>query len=345
MLAAVNFLVTMGRRKALLIGINYTGSQHQLSGCQDDVENMMSFLISRGFPSDPGSMVVLTDARSGPFYPTGRNILAAMQWLVSEPGCSLVLHYSGHGGQVPDPDGDRPSGFDDTIVPVGLLRSPPIERSPVSSRAKATWQVDFEQNGQLDSDMLHRHLVSALPQNCTLFIIFDCCHSGSAVELPYVYRTDEDGNVSLIDNLRQGVYLVGEASHLIQGGFTYDKIGEARHLLAGATDFFRGLKHQGEQQEEGLQEDQFAEDWSREGKSVFMFSGCRDDQTSADAFIGGRHVGAMSWAFLETMKHDYNWDYSYVQVSCFPDRPLPCAGVILLSFILLLCYPLQIGRT
>ena len=80
---------------------------------------------------------------------------------------------------------------------------------------------------------------------------------------------------------------------MIQGDFTLSDAGEARHLLAGATSFFRGLKHQFEgDDEEGLQAvDSFQEDWSREGKSVFMFSGCKDEQTSADAFINGRHVG------------------------------------------------------
>lgn len=34
--------------------------------------------------------------------------------------------------------------------------------------------------------------------------------SGSAVELPFVYRTDEDGNVNLLDNLRMGAELIGE---------------------------------------------------------------------------------------------------------------------------------------
>lgn len=47
---------------------------------------------------------------------------------------------------------------------------------------------------------------------------------------------------------------------------------------------------------------------------MFMFSGCKDEQTSADAFINGRHVGAMSWAFLETMKTDVYWNISYVQI-------------------------------
>ncbi len=84
-------------------------SIHQLKGCQQDVRNMTQFLISRGYPSDEKSMVILTDARQGPFYPSGKNILAAMDWLVSESGTQCFLHYSGHGGQVEDPDGDRES--------------------------------------------------------------------------------------------------------------------------------------------------------------------------------------------------------------------------------------------
>jgi metacaspase-1 len=166
----------MGRRKALLIGINYTGSKNELQGCHDDVRNILQFLASRGFPTDERSMVVLADDRTGPYYPSGHNILAAMEWLISEPNCSCFLHYSGHGGQVRDPDGDRPSGFDDTIVP-----------------------VDWEQNGQLDSDTLHRCLVSKLAEGSQLHVLFDCCHSGSAIELPFVYRSDEDGNVNLVD--------------------------------------------------------------------------------------------------------------------------------------------------
>lgn len=78
---------------------------------------------------------------------------------------------------------------------------------------------------------------------------------------------------------------------------------EAKRLFAGASSFFKGITHRNDPAPpDGLQAEQFAEDWSREGKTVFMFSGCRDDQTSADAVIGGSAVGAMSWAFLQTMQ-------------------------------------------
>ena len=282
------------RRKSLLIGINYTGSRHALRGCHQDVNNVQEFLSYRGFSQDRRSQVIMrddnyTDPR-GPFYPNGHNILAAMQWLVSEPYTRNFLHYSGHGGQVPDQSGDSSTGLNDTIVP-----------------------VDYETRGQLESGILHQHLVGALHPTSTLFIVFDCCHSGSACELPFVYRSDADGNVSLMDDLRQGAHLVGEAEHLIQGGFSFDNIGEAETLFSGATDFFRGLKHIGEQHEEGLQADSSRRQRDRENKYVTMYSGCRDDQTSADASISGANVGAMSWAFLETMKRVQN--PSYLQVS------------------------------
>ena len=175
--------------------------------------------------------------------------------------------------------------------------------------------VDFEQNGQIPSGVLHRALVTALPPNSSLFIIFDCCHSGSAVGLPYVYRTDEDGNVSLLDNVQAGMRLMGAASHLIEGGITIDKVNDARQLFAGVQDFFKGLMHEPEETDQyGLGTEDFAVEYQGEQpEQVWMYSGCRDDQASADASIAGSHVGAMSWAFLESMR-EFDPRQSYIQV-------------------------------
>jgi hypothetical protein len=263
------------RKKSLLIGINYTGSAHALKGCHSDVDNVAEFLSYRGYSNDHRDRVILSDnpavGYDSPYYPTGHNIIAAMDWLVSEPDCTLFLHYSGHGGQIHDVDGNRSTGLDDSLVP-----------------------VDFERNGQISSTLLHEHLVTNLASRCTLFILLDCCHSGSAVELPFVYRSDADGQINLLDNLRKGAQLVGEAQNLLSGGLRFDKAGEARELLAGATSFFRGLKHMGDGGgEEGLQEGEFEDQYGHENRMVTMFSGCRDDQTSADAQIEGQSTGAM----------------------------------------------------
>lgn len=229
-----------------------------------------------GYSDDQNSQWIMRDDQytdpSGPYWPTGDNMLAAMQWLISEPGTINFLHYSGHGGQVPSTD-YRASGFGDTIVP-----------------------VDYEKQGQIPSGVLHQALVSRLPANSTIFIVFDCCHSGSAVELPYVYRSDQDGNVNVLDNVEAGMRLMGAASHLIQGRLSKDKVGEAKSLLAGAGDFFKGLSHQkADVDQYGLGETDTMDEYAIDGaKNVWMYSGCRDNQTSADANIQGSHVGAMS---------------------------------------------------
>jgi hypothetical protein len=73
------------------------------------------------------------------------------------------------------------------------------------------------------------------------------------------------------------------------------------------------LRYGGGADEDGLAPENFEENWKSEGKDVWMFSGCRDDQTSADATIAGAATGAMSWAFMKTMRE--NPEQSYVNVS------------------------------
>jgi len=114
-----------------------------------------------------------TPATVRPFHP-----FSLLPWFrIQHPTDPCPSH---SGGQVRDPSGQRPTGLLDTIVP-----------------------YDFESRGQIDSDILHQHLVSNLPPNSTLFVILDCCHSGSALELPFIYRSDDDGNVNMVDNVKQ----------------------------------------------------------------------------------------------------------------------------------------------
>lgn len=78
------------------------------------------------------------------------------------------------------------------------------------------------------------------------------------------------------------------------------KIDDAKMLLGGAKSFFHGLHHRPDPvDEEGLGEEDFGDDdWSQEGKDVWMFSGCKDDQTSADASISGSATGLLTPSLL-----------------------------------------------
>lgn len=86
-----------GKRKALLIGINYIRQKGELRGCINDVRNLTNFLITKHrFRRE--DMVILTDDQRDPrSQPTKQNIVRAMAWLVNgaEPNDSLFFHYSG----------------------------------------------------------------------------------------------------------------------------------------------------------------------------------------------------------------------------------------------------------
>lgn len=86
-----------GKRKALLIGINYFRQRGELKGCINDVRNLSNFLMQK-HRFRRQDMVILTDDQRDPrSQPTRENILRAMAWLVNgaEANDSLFFHFSG----------------------------------------------------------------------------------------------------------------------------------------------------------------------------------------------------------------------------------------------------------
>jgi hypothetical protein len=86
-----------GRRKALLIGINYFRQKGELRGCINDVKNVSNYL-TECFGYKREDMVILTDDQANPMsIPTRANIQRAAHWLVqnAQPNDSLFFHYSG----------------------------------------------------------------------------------------------------------------------------------------------------------------------------------------------------------------------------------------------------------
>ncbi|KAI8973088.1 caspase domain-containing protein [Trametes punicea] len=157
-----------GRKKALCIGINYRGQPNQLYGCINDARNVQAFLMRHGYRA--GDIEVLTDDSSDTRrLPTRNNIIDAMHRLVRDahPHDSLFFHYSGHGAQVKDKNGDEIDGYDEVIFP-----------------------LDHKAYGYISDDLMHTIMVKSLPAGCRLTALFDSCHSGSVLDLPYLYHTD-----------------------------------------------------------------------------------------------------------------------------------------------------------
>ncbi|KFY31154.1 hypothetical protein V493_01351 [Pseudogymnoascus sp. VKM F-4281 (FW-2241)] len=264
-----------GRRKALLIGINYFGQRGQLRGCINDVKNMSSYLFEN-FGYKREDMVILTDDLQNPMsQPTKQNILRAMHWLVKDarPNDALFFHYSGHGGQTKDLDGDEPDGYDEVIYP-----------------------VDFRQVGHIVDDEMHRIMVTPLSPGVRLTAIFDSCHSGTALDLPYIYSTQgilKEPN--LAKEAGQGLLsVISSYSRGDMGGVASNVMGFLKKATNGDEAYNRTVATK------------------TSPADVIMWSGSKDDQTSADASIAQQATGAMSWAFITSMKK--NPQQSYVQL-------------------------------
>jgi hypothetical protein len=100
-------------KRALLIGINHYKAVPHLMGSLNDVAAMQQILVTRwGFP--PANIRVLTEQAA-----TRAAIIDALRQLVREsgPNDTVVVHFSGHGSQVQDLNGDEEDGLDETLVP------------------------------------------------------------------------------------------------------------------------------------------------------------------------------------------------------------------------------------
>ncbi|GKZ42664.1 Ca(2+)-dependent cysteine protease [Aspergillus brasiliensis] len=261
-----------GRRKALLIGINYFGQPNQLRGCINDVTNMSTFLNEKyGYRRE--DMVILTDDQKNPMsIPNKANILRAMQWLVkdAQPNDSLFIHFSGHGGRTPDLDGDEEDGYDDVIYP-----------------------LDYRTAGHIVDDDMHAIMVRPLRPGVRLTAIFDSCHSGTALDLPYVYSTQ---GILKEPNLAKEA-----AMDLFSALNSYGK-GDLSSVAQTAIGFFKKAANGDTARQRTVMTKTSPAD-------VVMFSGSKDTQTSADTFQDGEARGALSWAFIKTLQQRPNQSY------------------------------------
>lgn len=184
-----------------------------------------------------------------------------------------MFRFTGHGGQTKDLDGDEDDGYDEVIYP-----------------------VDFKIAGHIVDDQMHDIMVRPLQPGVRLTAIFDSCHSGSALDLPYIYSTK---------GMLKEPNLAKEAGQGLMSAVT----AYARGDLGGmASSLFRLAK------KATTGEDAYKKTIRTKTSpaDVIMWSGSKDSQTSADATINAQATGAMSWAFITALQT--NPQQSYVQL-------------------------------
>lgn len=156
--------------KALIIGINYLNTISELYGCINDANHLQTYFTNK-YNFNTNNLCLLTDNTI--VKPTKQNILKKYKDLLinAKSGEKLFFTYSGHGSFRTDLNNDENDGKDELLIT--------IDKQSISD------------------DELKTIIDENLPEDVTLFVIFDCCHSGTLMDLKYNYLA---GNEDLVIN-------------------------------------------------------------------------------------------------------------------------------------------------
>jgi hypothetical protein len=226
--------------KALLVGVNrYKLPGSDLQGCVNDVTNVRDILL-KYFGFKVKEIRVLVDARA-----TKKGILSRLEWLVRDAraGDRLFFHFSGHGSQIRDRDGDElKDRLDEILCP---------------------HDMDWDGTYIVDDDL--KAMFSIIPKGVNLEVLLDCCHSGTGIR--------EAAAIACLPPERS-----------VKPRFLQPPI----DILCRQMD------------EEDLPETRILR--TANPASHVLFAGCRDNQTSADAYIKGAYNGAFTYYFCRHLR-------------------------------------------
>src|SRR6056300_1435163 len=139
---------------ALLMGLNYRGSEAELGGCINDVLNTGK-VLEEVYGYNPDDILYMTD--DSEIKPTARNMLAQLIKLsertYQENIEEIWISYSGHGTYIRDLSDDEDDGKDECLVP-----------------------LDYNESGLISDDHLN-NILSLIHPNTRVIVIVDACHS------------------------------------------------------------------------------------------------------------------------------------------------------------------------
>lgn len=212
-------IIVENKAACLLVGINYFNTKYQLYGCINDSNMLRQFFMKSGFKN----IITLTDDKSP--KPTKTNIISKLTSLLknSKEGDLIIFTYSGHGSYIIDRNNDENDNRDEFIIACDYARI-----------------LDDE-----IKQIIHLHL----KKNVTLFALFDCCHSGTILDLKYQYmdstnydkdtindkNLDTPGNVIMISGCMDNQYSEdANINNKYQGAMTWSFL-ESLKTLKNST--------------------------------------------------------------------------------------------------------------
>jgi hypothetical protein len=248
--------------KALCVGIN-TYADAPLAGCVNDVLDVAKHLVEKcKFATK--DIRLLVDKRA-----TTSEIIHRLDWLVKDAkaGDRLLFHYSGHGTQVADRNGDEIDKKDEVIVPVDF---------------------DWTARRMITDDHFH-NIFRRIPTGVHFVWISDCCHSGTMTRSffePGGRKAKRSVKGKRTTQVLRNRFLDPPADHLwrleVAKELPLSRIGS--RAVGDRTDAMRAAAGQTDE------------------LNCAFISGCKDTQTSADATFKGRPNGALTYYLLRALE-------------------------------------------
>lgn len=154
----------------LLYACNYKETPYELNGCINDANRSHDWLKT---VNKYDNLQLWTDDTQE--KPTRENIISSLMELVSKVKEKdfIFIHFSGHGTQIKDTSGDERDEKDEVFVSLDL-------------------------KGIVDDEMAT--ILKAIPKGVNVFILMDCCHSGTIVDLPYSIYQGRGYNIANSNN-------------------------------------------------------------------------------------------------------------------------------------------------
>ena len=255
-------------KRAICVGINKFANypQFALNGCVNDANDMAS-LCKQLLGFKASEVTVLTDAKA-----TKAAIMSALGLAVKDAKAgkisSLLFAWSSHGTQMTDTSGDEPDGKDEAFVPYDIAEK----------------AGDWDPARIITDDEFH-DLFSQLPANLLLEVYLDTCHSGSGL------RGAEFG------------------LHAPRARF----VAPPSHQGVGRQATVSGFTLAAKAQSKTPPKKPSAASWkpldakaTSDGLHHILWSGCKADQTSADAYFSGRYNGAFTYHYIKVLRATNN---------------------------------------
>ena len=159
--------------KALIISITYNETivEQDTAKC---IKGLASVGFIPKFDDNDANCRILRDEEDETGNPTKKEIIKGLKWLGknAKAGDVLWLHYSGLSNK--SDQYDEGDDIDEAILP-----------------------LDYKRTGVITDDEIFKRLIADLPKDVTVYAVFDCCSTGSIVDLSYRYDLKKN---KFIDN-------------------------------------------------------------------------------------------------------------------------------------------------